>query len=86
MTKKRTVFYKNLIIAVYLVVIVLPGMLACGGKKENPSKERIAKEAEEPEKAEKAEKSERKSVQMSLFDMMADKNEEKEGEEGHESV
>lgn len=49
-------FYKNLIIAVYLVVIVLPGMLACGGKKENPSKERIAKEAEEPEKAEKPEK------------------------------
>ena len=38
------------------------------------------------EKQKKAEKSERKSVQMSLFDMMADKNEEKEGEEGHESV
>lgn len=40
--------------------------------------------AEKQEK--RAKKSEGESVQMSLFDMMADKNEEKEGEEGHESV
>lgn len=58
--------------------------------------EKSAKKGEEKQKPEEvsgtekqkkgAEKSEGESVQMSLFDMMADKNEEKEGEEGHESV
>lgn len=58
--------------------------------------EKSAKKGEEKQKPEEvsgaekqkkgAEKSEGESVQMSLFDMMAEKNEEKEGEERHESV
>lgn len=63
---------------------------ALEGKSEKSAKKGEEKQKPEEvsgaEKQKKAEKSERKSVQMSLFDMMADKNEEKEGEEGHESV
>lgn len=63
---------------------------ALEGKSEKSAKKGEEKQKPEDvsgaEKQKKAEKSERKSVQMSLFDMMADKNEEKEGEEGHESV
>lgn len=58
--------------------------------------EKSAKKGEEEQKTEEAQaaegqtdgakKSAEKPVQMSLFDMMADKSEEKNGEEGHESV